>query len=104
MLARKTRIRKIRKGVRPGRLKGKDLAELRMRCYVRDRACCRECGRMTIFDAPHTWGDSYHMHHVRGKRMWGDSLENVVTLCGACHRNTHCPKVVPPKHGALPNG
>jgi hypothetical protein len=28
---------------------------------------------------------AYHMAHIKNKRMYGDTLENVRALCGCCH-------------------
>jgi 5-methylcytosine-specific restriction endonuclease McrA len=86
-----TRRRKARKG----RLKGEALSELRRKCFDRDRMRCVDCGDVV------TW-ESGHMAHVGGKRRHGDSLSNVRTKCGACHRREHLwgksmTKPVPPK-------
>lgn len=81
-------IRSRRTKPRPGRLKGDDLDDLRVACYERD-TLCDECDQYTIFNAPHEWSNSFHMAHIQGKRMHGDSLENVRTLCGDCHRKEH---------------
>lgn len=94
-------IRKVRRKPRPGRLKGKDLAELRIQCFVRDRAICQDCGCMVIFDAPHEWNNSYHMAHIKAKRIGLDVISNVKTSCGRCHRTHHnggkpCPAKVQP--------
>lgn len=80
------------------RLKGKDYDALRLACWERDLGKCRSCGLSTVFGLPHEWGISYHMAHIRTKRNNGDTLENVRTLCGDCHRAEHNPKVVPRKH------
>lgn len=90
-------IRTVRRKPRPGRLKGKDLAMLRIDCFARDKAICQDCGCMVIFDAPHTWPKSYHMAHIKAKRIGLDVLSNVRVLCGACHRKEHNPKPCPPK-------
>jgi len=82
---------------RPGRLKGKDLKALRLACFERDRGLCITFGQPTLFGAPHEWPNSFHMAHRRGKRMWGDHLGQVDTQCGACHRESHSPKVVSAK-------
>lgn len=96
-------IRKVRSKPRPGRLKGKDLAMLRIDCFARDKAICQDCGCVVIFDAPHTWPNSFHMAHIKAKRIGGDNLDNVRTLCGTDHRNEHaggngkpCPKKIRP--------
>jgi hypothetical protein len=91
-------IRKVRRKPRPGRLKGKELAELRIQCFARDRALCQDCGQMVIFDAPHEWDNSYHMAHIKAKRIGLDKLSNVKTSCGRCHRKHHAGgKPCPPK-------
>jgi hypothetical protein len=82
-------IRSKRKKPRPGRLKGDDLTELRFACYERDKAICQRCGHMTFNRLPQEHDESYHMAHRKGKRMFGDSLDNVQTECGACHRRYH---------------
>lgn len=70
-------------------MKGEDLFKLRMDCWVRDGGRCQNCERMTIFNADATKANSYHMAHIKAKRMGGDSLENTRTLCGECHRASH---------------
>ena len=87
---------------RPGRLKGTALIELRIACYMRDKGLCQRCGKGVVFDMNQECADSFHMAHRRNKRMWGDTLENVQTECGACHRQYHAQgpsmtKPVPPK-------
>lgn len=89
MSLKRSPIRKSRKAARPGRLKGKDLALLRSDCWDRDRGICQNCRRPTWFHAPKEFAWSYHMAHIKAKRMGGDSLENVRTLCGQCHRKEH---------------
>jgi len=87
---------------RPGRLKGDDLKNLRIQCFVRDRGVCQRCQISTFMWLDQTHPRSFHMAHKRNKRMWGDTLENVQTECGACHRQYHAQgpsmqKPVPPK-------
>lgn len=74
---------------RPGRLKGVELAMLRTECWARDKGRCQRCFRHTLMHAPVDWPNSFHMAHRRNKRMWGDTLENVQTECGSCHRQYH---------------
>lgn len=82
---------KSRSKPRPGRKKGADSAELRRQCFERDKGICQVCMQPVHPDA-------WHMAHVRGKRMWGDSLENVKTTHPHCHLVTlHNPKSVPRK-------
>ena len=89
---------KPRSKPRPGRLKGKDLEALRVACYLRDSGMCQECGCETFYMASREHWAAYHMAHIRGKRMHGDSLENVRVLCGSCHRAEHAGgKPVPKK-------
>lgn len=73
---------------RPGRLQGTALDMLRADCYLRSTDC-DECGEYTVFNAPHTWPNSFHMAHIKAKRIGLDTLSNVRTLCGDCHRKEH---------------
>lgn len=82
-------IKSTRTKPRPGRLQGEALDVLRVACYERDGSRCNNCSRLTNFDAPHEAIDSFHMAHVKGKRMHGDSLDNVRVECGDCHRKYH---------------
>jgi 5-methylcytosine-specific restriction endonuclease McrA len=81
--------KKRRAKPRPGRLQGDDLQALRLACWERDKSLCQHCGVRTLFDFPQEHPLAFHMAHRRGKRMWGDSLDNVHTLCGDCHRDAH---------------
>lgn len=75
---------------RPGRLKGEALEKLRMECFRRDSFRCCKCGIAVLnMFLPHTDDRSAHMAHVKAKRIGGDSLSNVQTWCGACHRKFH---------------
>jgi 5-methylcytosine-specific restriction endonuclease McrA len=78
-----------RKEPRPARLKGKEMELLRVDCFLRDEGKCVKCGRRTYMGLPHEYTNSFHMSHIKAKRMGGDSLENVETLCGDCHRKFH---------------
>ena len=42
-----------------------------------------------MWDAWTGASQSYHMAHIRNKRMYGDTLENIRALCGDCHRAEH---------------
>jgi 5-methylcytosine-specific restriction endonuclease McrA len=92
-LRSKKPIRKVRKGARPGRLKGKAMASLRLLAFLRDDGVCVDCGK--ILD----WA-TFHLAHVKAKRRNGDSLENVRCKCFECHHREHNPKVVPRKEAA----
>jgi 5-methylcytosine-specific restriction endonuclease McrA len=78
------------------RLTGKDLTKLRRQCYDRDGHNCVECGIWLRWDRG--FKDSMHMAHIQNKRMYGDTLENVRSLCIDCHLvGDHNPKSVPKK-------
>lgn len=83
---------------RPGRLKGDDLEALRLACWERDKSLCQRCGVRTLLDYPQEHPLAFHMAHKRNKRMWGDSLDQVQTECGDCHRKYHQfgPSMTPP--------
>ena len=92
-LQRKTRLRARRPTPRTHklvpRLTGKALEQLRSDCYWRDGGICQECG-VRVSDLYPDWhGLKYHIAHIRNKRMHGDSLSNVRSLCGDCHRAEH---------------
>lgn len=93
----RTKIKTKRSKPRPGRLKGDKLTKLRDDCYERDGGRCVVCGILVDKNAPPIADDSYHMAHIKAKRIGGDSLDNVRCLCGRCHRNEHNPKACPPK-------
>lgn len=76
------------------RLKGADLANLRAACWVRDRRTCQICGHFTFENARFD-GDplAYDMSHKRVRRLGGDTLENVETLCHKCHMQRHAGRI-----------
>lgn len=88
MIPRKP-IRKVRSKPRPGRLKGRNLATLRQNCWDRDEGICQECGKPTLFGVSLDCSDAFHMAHIKAKRIGLDTLDNVRTLCGDCHRKEH---------------
>lgn len=78
------------------RLYGPALTALRSECYDRDKGRCVDCGRYLIFESGY-W-NSMHMAHIGNKRMYGDTIENVLTKCDDCHLvKEHNPKSVPAK-------
>jgi len=86
--------RRQRSGV-PGkcgivRLYGRALTELRNACWLRDEGRCQSCDTPT-YKNPLFDGDpmAFDMAHIRNKRMYGDVLENVRTLCHHCHSKEH---------------
>lgn len=56
--------------------------DARFAALARDKRKCRECGKRS----PHI-----HVHHVVpwAPLPWMDDLENLLTLCPACHRKAH---------------
>lgn len=69
---------------------------------MRDKAICQKCGHMCFNRLPQEHDESYHMSHKVAKARGGDTLDNVETLCGKCHRKFHnfgpsMTKPVPPK-------
>lgn len=86
---KRTPVKKRRSKARPGRLKDEALEILRRDCWLRDGGNCRKCGIHTSYLLDPIHDRSYHMAHIKVKRMGGDNLENVRTLCGKCHRIEH---------------
>lgn len=82
-------IRSRRTKPRPGRLDAAGMEAMRLKRFQMDDGRCRNCGERTIFTLPPESDRSMHLAHVRGKRMWGDSIENTQTECGKCHRAYH---------------
>ena len=68
------------------RRKGTDMEDLRRDCFNRDGGRCTDCG-VTVFDGLPDWHHrKAHMAHVVSRGRGGsDAIENVHTLCGACH-------------------
>jgi len=93
-LQRKTRLRARRPTPRTHklvvRLTGLALTALRYECWKRDEHRCQECGKV-CHPFPRFDGDpdAYDMAHIRNKRMYGDTLDNVRTLCHKCHMQEH---------------
>lgn len=86
---KRTPIRKVRIKPRPGRLKGSDLGDLRIQCLERDGNRCMVCQNW-VSDALPDWHDrKAHMAHIKAKRIGLDTIDNVRTLCGFCHRIEH---------------
>jgi hypothetical protein len=93
-------IRKRRKP-RPGRLAGAALEALRQACFDRAGERCQECHCLMLYRRRYELDPiAYEMAHVRGKRMWGDSLDQVRALCHVCHHASHNPKPCPKKEVA----
>jgi 5-methylcytosine-specific restriction endonuclease McrA len=101
-LKRKTRIRPVslkrhKRSGKPGRtgivrLYGKALTKLRRDCFDRDRFICVDCARTVAWDERDAREFDLpigEMSHVKNKRMYGDTLDNVVTRCRECHQKSH---------------
>lgn len=76
---RRTRVKTRRTKARPGRLKDEEMSALRKAAFERDGGICQYC----FLPCSETGWD---LAHVRGKRMWGDRLDNVRVKHERCHR------------------
>jgi 5-methylcytosine-specific restriction endonuclease McrA len=77
------------------RCTGKDLADLRLACWERDKGRCQECGE-ALYYQPRFGGDplGYDMAHIKSRGAGGsDVLENVRCLCHQCHMLEHSGKL-----------
>jgi 5-methylcytosine-specific restriction endonuclease McrA len=54
----------------------------------RDRGYCRACQQATTHDGPVARARHHH-HLVYRSRGGAHTVENIITLCGACHRALH---------------
>lgn len=103
-MIRRSPIRRTRSKPRRGRLDAAGMAKLRKERYLFDDCHCVVCGNMVFMELPPEDDASMHLAHKKGKRMWGDSIQNTQTECGACHRAYHQngpsrQKIVPSKRG-----
>jgi hypothetical protein len=91
-------IRARRSKPRPGRVRGKKMAELRKAAWERDGGICQGCF-MPCGE------DEWHLAHIRGKRNFGDDISNVRVKHIHCHMVIeHNPKPCPPKPELARNG
>ena len=72
------------------RLTGKDLAQLRIDCFQRDKFTCQECGiHVTVFTYSAA-SNAANMAHIQSRGAGGsDVISNVQTLCHLCHMKEH---------------
>ena len=67
-----------------------NLAKLRREVFYRDCGHCRECGTLLAFSGKDSRGRRVPkptFHHVLAKADGGsDCLDNILTLCGHCHK------------------
>jgi hypothetical protein len=78
------------------RLFGKDMEALRLTAYLRSNGFCEMERDGSRCYEPVSY-EYCELAHIRAKRNNGDSLDNVLISCRACHHRSHNPKVVPPK-------
>lgn len=91
LMLKRSPIKRSRSKPRPGRVTGKAMTQLREAVWARDCGLCCFCGLPVDFETG-------QMAHLRGKRMWGDDIDNVRGPSHArCHGESHSPKACPPK-------
>jgi len=79
------------------RLKGTEMAQLRLACLQRDRGRCCECHALVSDSLPDWHPLKFHMAHLKSRGANGaDELSNVRCLCGSCHRAEHQGRVPRP--------
>lgn len=79
---------------------------LRIERHGLDGRRCVICRKIVYLELPPEDDNSMHLAHIKGKRMWGDSIENTQTECGKCHRAYHLcgpsrTKIVPAKERSI---
>lgn len=79
------------------RLEGATLGLLRLQCLQRDKGRCCECHALVSDDLPEWHPLKYDMAHIRNKRMHGDTIDNVRTLCHGCHMKEHNGQITRPE-------
>jgi hypothetical protein len=79
-------------------LTGREYSEFRRDLFYRQRGCCIECGRVTIFNADIDSDFAFHVAHRGSRGMGGGIRDDVVGekrgqvkggMCGKCHRESH---------------
>lgn len=82
----------------PVRLKGKDMAALRIARFLKDEGRCVDCNLQVWLDAPLGHPLKMDLSHVISRGAGGpDTLENTRTKCAQCHGRKHgggkpCPR------------
>jgi 5-methylcytosine-specific restriction endonuclease McrA len=62
------------------RRESREWAVLKRRVHARDGYCCRLCGRADV---------ALQVHHSTYRNYAQERLEDLISLCGECHRHVH---------------
>ena len=62
------------------RRESREWAVLKRRVHARDGYCCRLCGRADV---------ALQVHHCTYRNYAQERLEDLISLCGECHRHVH---------------
>ena len=54
----------------------------RLEIMQRDGFICRECGTSNNLNV-------HHIRYINGRKPWEYDDDNLITLCGSCHKKTH---------------
>jgi 5-methylcytosine-specific restriction endonuclease McrA len=73
-------------------LKSPEWRALRDQVLARDKYRCFECGARCALE----------VHHTTYKRIFQEHLDDLISLCPACHDDEHKPRKVQPKVKVLP--
>lgn len=74
----------------PVRLKGKDLAALRIARFLKDAGRCVDCNVILWLNAPQGHPRKMDLAHIVSRGAGGpDTLENTRSKCSKCHGTEH---------------
>ena len=79
---KRTWVKRYRSKPRRGRLRGKQMSALWEAAWERDEGVCQRCLLPVL-------PEEGVLSHRKGKRMWGDHLDNVQIEHDACHKRFH---------------
>lgn len=71
------------------RFASKEYRDIREKVILRDNHTCKKCGYIARFKKEK---NSFQIHHLFNKSKypkWFFRMSNLITLCGACHKNFH---------------
>jgi 5-methylcytosine-specific restriction endonuclease McrA len=72
------------------RLRGAEMAELRQSVFQRDGGKCVDCGRTVHHRRGEGWGELMELSHLKSRGAGGgDTMENTVSRCSSCHKQSH---------------